>query len=133
MTHEEKIPMAKLVLAIPTLYGDHHATAVKELLEDLDGVKEVYASSAFNQVQVSFDKKKLSPEQIETFLTEQGYDADDPETVNAVSAGERINRHTAALTGVGDTLSFAQATTPYEGRPLWPCPGFSPEPHTDDA
>jgi copper chaperone CopZ len=133
MMHEEKIPMAKLVLAIPTLYGDHHATAAKALLEGLDGVKEVYASSAFNQIQVSFDKKKLSPEEIETILAEQGYDAADPETTNVKSAGERINRHTAALTGVGDTLSFAQALAPYEGRPLWPCPGFSPETPTDDA
>ncbi len=123
--------MEKLVLTIPTLYGDHHTIAVRSMLESLDGVKEAYVSSAFNQVQVSFDEKKLSPEQIETYLAEQGYAADDPENAYAVSAGERINRHTAAFAGVGDTISFAQATTPYAGRPLWPCPGFTPEPSTD--
>lgn len=125
--------MDKLTLSIPTLFGDHHTTAIRTLLEDLDGVKEAYVSSAFNQVQVSFDKKKLSPEQIETYLAEQGYVADDPESAYPVSATERINRHTAALTGVGDTLTFAQLTTPYEGQPLWPCPGFTPELPNDDA
>lgn len=125
--------MDKLVLSIPTLYGDHHTTAVKQLLEGLEGVKEAYASSAFHQVQVMFDKKKVSPEQIETYLAEQGYDTSDPETAYGMSAGERINRHTAALTGVGDSISFAQALAPYEGRPLWPCPGFSPETTKEDA
>ncbi len=124
--------MDKLTLAIPTLFGDHHTTAVKNLIESLDGVQEAYVSSAFNQVQVTYDKKKLSPEQIETVLAEQGYDATDPETAYAVSAGERINRHTAAISGVGDSLSFTQATS-FEGRPLWPCPGFSPVTPTYDA
>lgn len=125
--------MAKLVLSIPTLFGDHHTTAVKTLLEGLEGVEEAYVSSAFNQVQISFDKKKLSPEQIETYLAEQGYDATDPETAYAMSAGERVNRHTTALTGVGDTLTFAQPAVSFEGRALWPCPGFTPTSMTDDA
>ena len=30
---EEKILMDKLVLNIPTLFGDHHTTAVKQLLK----------------------------------------------------------------------------------------------------
>jgi copper chaperone CopZ len=130
--HEEKKLMAKLVLAIPTLYGDHHTTAVKELLEGLEGVKDVYVSSAFNQVQMSFDKKKLSPEEIETFLAKEGYTTDEPETAYAVSAGERIDRHTAAITGVGDSLSFVQNVS-YEGRPLWPCPGFSAQTASDEV
>lgn len=125
--------MDKLTLSIPTLFGDHHTTAVKVLLEDLEGVEDAYISSAFNQVSISYDKKKLSPEQIETYLAEQGYDATDSETAYAVSAGERINRHTAALTGVGDTLTFAQQAASFEGRPLWPCPGFTPASTTDDA
>jgi hypothetical protein len=31
-------------------------------------------------------------------------------------------RHTAVMEETGDVVSFAQ-TAPYEGRPLWPCPG----------
>jgi copper chaperone CopZ len=125
--------MDKLVLTIPTLFGDHHTTAVRTMLEALDGVKETYVSSAFNQVQISYDKKKLSPEQIETALAEQGYAADEPGSAYPVSAGERVHSHTAALTGVGDTLSFTQTAAPFEGRPLWPCPGFTPVPNTEDA
>lgn len=125
--------MDKLVLTIPTLFGDHHTTAVSQLLGGLEGVNDIYVSSAFNQVSVSFDKKKLSAEQIETLLAEQGYSPEEPDTAYAMSAGERINRHTAAITGVGDTLSFTQASTPYEGRPLWPCPGFSIQTPTDDV
>ena len=125
--------MDKLLLTIPTLFGDHHTTAVGQILGDLEGVKDLYVSSAFNQVNLSFDKKKISPEQIETLLAEHGYSSEEPETASVASAGERINRHTAAITGVGDTLSFAQAATPYEGRPLWPCPGFSVHIPTDDV
>ena len=125
--------MNKLALSIPTLYGDHHTTAVKQILEGLKGIKDIYVSSAFNQVTVSFDEKKVSPEQIETLLTEQGYSPEAPATAYAVSAGKRINRHTAAITGVGDTLSFTQTAIPFEGRPLWPCPGFTIKPTTDMA
>jgi copper chaperone CopZ len=125
--------MDKLVLSIPTLYGDHHTTAVRAFLNDLEGVKEVYASSAFRQVEVSYDKKKISPEQIEALLAEQGYDAADPESAYPASAAERINRHTAAFSGVGDTISFTGPPAPYEGRPLWPCPGFTIESTKKDA
>jgi copper chaperone CopZ len=125
--------MDKLSLTIPTLYGDHHTVAIKQILEGLKGVKDIYVSSAFNLVTLSFDEKTLSPEQIETILTEQGYSPELPETAHVVGAGERINRHTAAITGVGDTLSFAQAASPFEGRALWPCPGFSIQIPTEDA
>jgi copper chaperone CopZ len=125
--------MKKLAFSVPTLYGDHHTTAVKQILESLNGVKDIYVSSAFNQVSLSFDEKKVSPEQIETLLAEQGYSPEAPETAYAVSTGERINRHTAAITGVGDTLSFTQTATPFEGRALWPCPGFTIKPTSDVA
>ena len=52
--------MDKLVLTIPTLYGDHHTTAVKDILaEGLEGVAGFYVSSAFKQVSIS-----LRPEEV---------------------------------------------------------------------
>jgi copper chaperone CopZ len=116
--------MAKLVLAIPTLYGDHHTTAVKEILEGLEGLKDIYVSSAFKQISVSYDQKKLSPEQIETALVEAGYSSDEFESAYPTSVKERESRHSAAVIGVGDSLSFAQNVS-YEGKALWPCPGFT--------
>lgn len=116
--------MDKLVLTIPTLYGDHHTTAIRQILEGVEGVQDVYASSAFKQVEISFDKNKTSSEKIEQTLAKAGYSTDEFETAYPTSIKERETRHTAAITGVGDSLSFAQAV-PFEGRPLWPCPGFT--------
>jgi copper chaperone CopZ len=124
--------MEKLVLTIPTLYGDHHTTAVKEILGGFEGLKDVYISSAFKQISVSYDKKKLSPEQIETALAEAGYSTEEFETAYPTSIKERETRHSAAVTGVGDSLSFAQQVS-YEGRPLWPCPGFTLQEPAEDA
>jgi len=116
--------MDKLVLTIPTLFGDHHTTAVKQLLEGLEGVEDFFVSSAFKQVSVSYDKEQLSPEQIEKALAAEGYSKDEFESAYPTSIKEREMRHSVAVTGVGDSLSFAQKV-PYEGQPLWPCPGFT--------
>lgn len=124
--------MDRLVLTIPTLYGDHHTTAVRQLLEGLDGVQDVYVSSAFKQVSLSFDKKKASSEKIEQTLSEAGYSTEEFESAYPTSIKERETRHTAAVAGVGDSLSFAQ-NVPYEGRPLWPCPGFTIPATADNA
>jgi copper chaperone CopZ len=125
--------MEKLVLNIPTIYGDHHATAVKDLLAGLDGVQDSYVSSAFQQVSVSFDPKKVKPEAIREALAEMGYSEDEQLGAFARSVGENPNRHTAAFSGTGDTLAFAQATAPFEGRPLWPCPGLSYQPTKENT
>ncbi len=38
--------MEKIVLNLPTLYADHHVMILRDALLALDGVSEVYASSA---------------------------------------------------------------------------------------
>ena len=124
--------MEKLVLTIPTLYGDHHTTAVKEMLEGMEGVGDFFVSSAFKQISVSFDKKKLSAEEIESKLAEAGYSTEEFESAYPTSVKEREMRHSVAVTGVGDSLSFAQ-NIPYEGQPLWPCPGFSIQTPAENA
>jgi copper chaperone CopZ len=116
--------MEKLVLTLPTLYGDHHTTAVRNILENIDGVSDVYASSSFHQVSLSFDPKVVKKEAIETALADQGYRSDDPLLAYPTGVSERVTRHTAAHSGTGDSLAFAEATPSWEGRPLWPCPGM---------
>ncbi len=111
----------------PALYGDHHVTEVRRILLELTGVVDVYASSAFQTIEVTFDPEKISAEAISTRLEEAGYLGEIPmlaETGTAVQRkeGDEFFRHTAVYETV-KTVSFAQRVN-YEGRPLWPCPGL---------
>ena len=53
--------METFVLELPTMYGDHHVVEVRRLLLGLPGVEEVYASSGFQSVEVTYDPAKTSP------------------------------------------------------------------------
>jgi copper chaperone CopZ len=112
----------------PALYGDHHVTEVRRILEGMTGVSEVYASSAFQVIEVTFDPEKISAEEISKQLDEAGYLGELHmvlETGIAVEKkeGDGIFRHTAVYETIKDTVSFAQ-NVQYTGRPLWPCPGL---------
>jgi hypothetical protein len=124
ITIEEWTLMDKLILNIPTLYADHHTTAVMLLLEAIEGVEETFVSSAYKQVSIGYDAKKISPEEIERTLAAAGYSQEDEEIAYATPIAEKVTRHTAAYSGTGDSLAFTEAVSPYEGRPLWPCPGL---------
>jgi copper chaperone CopZ len=120
----------------PALYADHHVSEVRRLLLELTGVSEVYASSAFQVIEVKFDPDQIKPEQIEARLQEAGYLGEIPmliETGIAVEKkeGEGIFRHTAVYETVKTTVSFAQRVDS-DKRPLWPCPGLGPVKMTDD-
>ena len=65
--------MKKVTIDLPSMYGDHHVQEVRRLLFDLDGVEEVFASSAFHLAEVSFNEAKVDQAQIETALSEAGY------------------------------------------------------------
>lgn len=71
--------MEKVVLNVPSLWADHHVLKVRDVLAALEGVGDVYASSAWKQVLVSFDPAKLKPSAIEKTLTEAGYLVDEGE------------------------------------------------------
>jgi hypothetical protein len=93
-------------------------------------VADVYASSSFRVVDVTFDDTAVSPEQIKQVLDEAGYLGELPmpaETGKAATEeGETpYFRHTAAFEQTGQVVSFGQ-TVPHNGRPLWPCPGMGP-------
>ena len=114
----------------PALYGDHHVSDVRRILLEMTGVSDVYASSAFQTIEVTFDPGKIKVGQIETRLQEAGYLGELPMTVETGIAvekkeGDNAFRHTAVYETVKSTVSFAQRVE-YSGRPLWPCPGMGP-------
>lgn len=120
----------------PALYGDHHVSEVRRILLEMSGVSEVYASSAFQTIEVTFDPVKVKPEQIEMCLQEAGYLGEIPiltETGFAVEKkeGDSAFRHTAVYDTVKSTVSFAQHVGT-SGRPLWPCPGLGPVKMADE-
>jgi len=120
----------------PALYGDHHVTEVRQILQGLTGVSEVYASSAFQVIEVKFDPEKISAEDITEQLDKAGYLGELPlisETGIAVEKkeGDGVFRHTATYETIKDTVSFAQ-TIRSTGRPLWPCPGLGPVKTSDN-
>jgi copper chaperone CopZ len=65
--------MEKAVLDVPTLWADHHVLAVRGALVNLEGVEDVYASSAWKQVLVVYDDTKTEQAAIEKALAEAGY------------------------------------------------------------
>ncbi len=65
--------MEELILEMPSMYGDHHVLKVREVITALEGVEEVYASSAWKQVMISFDPKKTKPADVEKALSDAGY------------------------------------------------------------
>lgn len=65
--------MEKAILDVPTLWADHHVLAVREALFKISGVEEVYASSAWKQVLITYDETKTDRSAIEKALAEAGY------------------------------------------------------------
>ena len=120
--------MQTVILEAPALYGDHHVSEVRRILLEIPGVQDVYASSAFRIIEVSFEPDKVKTETINEKLESAGYLGEMPiaaETGIAVEKkeGDGTFRHTAVYETVKQTVSFAQQVQ-YQGRPLWPCPGI---------
>ena len=65
--------MEKLVLDVPTLWADHHVLKVRDALFALEGVEDVYASSAWKQVLVTYDAAKIDAAAFEKALADAGY------------------------------------------------------------
>lgn len=125
--------MAKLTLELPTLYGDHHVTEVRRLLLEMPGVEEVYASSAFQVVEVTYDPAKVNDLEIQVRLDAAGYlgEWSIPAEVGVAPYGRGEDRsafrHTAVYETTRQVVSFARAVptvSASSGRPLWTCPGM---------
>ena len=130
--------MQQLTLDLPAMYGDHHVIEVRRILLEIPGIEEVYASSAFHVVEVTYDPTRVDADTITARLGEAGYL--DPLEV-ALETGRPAYqstdstvffRHTTAYQQAGRTVSFAQNVA-YQGRPLWSCPGMGPIRTTDEG
>lgn len=114
---------------LPTMFGDHHVQEVRRILKELPGIDDVYASSAFQFLQVTYDDAAVQEEQIDALLEAAGYlgDLATPEETSVPateSNGKAIFRHTAAFKQTRQ-VSFHR-TSPEPPRPLFPCPGMGP-------
>ena len=113
--------MQKVSFDAPAVYGDHHVLEVRRILLALPGVSEVYASSCFHIIEVSFDPAQVSEEQITSLLAAAGYL--EPLPVLSEATLPAPSRHTAGYEQTRLAVSFAQKMVAQE-RPAWPCPGM---------
>jgi copper chaperone CopZ len=119
------------------MYGDHHVIEVKRLLSELPGIRDVYASSSFQVLELQFDENQVTPEVIKAKLEEAGYlgelaiPIERGANAQATEDEKPFFRHTAALEQVAEVVGFAHQV-PYAGRPLWPCPGIGTPKRTDE-
>lgn len=129
--------MEKISLKLPVMYGDHHVTEVRGILLQLPGVQQVYASSAFQKVEVQFDPALVGAEQISAALEAAGYAGElpaiaEPSTASVRGSGKNDHfRHTVSYEQTKQVVSFSQSIN-YQGRPLWPCPGMGPIKNKDE-
>jgi copper chaperone CopZ len=80
--------MASMTLNAPTMFADHHVLKAREALFALDGVDDVYASSAWQAVIVTYDPAAVQPEAIEQALAQAGYGPDVATPVLAQSGAQ---------------------------------------------
>ena len=129
LIQEKESNMEKTDIAVPAMYGDHHVLEVRRLLLALSGVEDVYASSAFRMVQVTYDPAKVSIGELKAKLEAAGYLDELPVPAETATPATETNgkekayfRHTTAYEQGRRVVSFAQNVS-YTGRPLWSCPG----------
>jgi copper chaperone CopZ len=102
--------MEKMILGMPKMWADHHVLKVRETLTALDGVEDVYASSAWKQVLVNYDPDKLNEAAIAEALARAGYGAD--------GASELVGVRLSAGDPAWDELGVRATTTDERDREL---------------
>lgn len=120
--------MENITINVPMMFADHHVIEVRRILFEVPGVEDVYASSAFGAVEITFDPEKVDINALETKLGEAGYLGGLSLPVEAGEAAYLAEdtpsyfRHTEIYETAQDMISFAQEVN-QSGRPLWNCPG----------
>lgn len=114
----------------PAVYGDHHVKEVRRILSQIEGVQEIYASSAFHIVEVTYDESRVTEAELAAQLTAAGYFGEfafaEEKGVPASLESERgksFFRHTQVFETTREVVGFSQKVGA-TGRPLWNCPGF---------
>jgi copper chaperone CopZ len=92
--------MEKVVLEVPTLWADHHVLKVRDALAKLEGVDDMYVSSAWKQVLVSYDAAKTTPAAIEKALADAGYPVGEGELPVLALPGTRLRDPQWAVLGL---------------------------------
>lgn len=121
--------MKTITLEVPSLYGDHHVVEIRRLLLEIAGVEDVYASSSFQIVEITYDPDKVTEESLKDTLENAGYFGGMNFPAEAGIAGyqhegvEAFFRNTASFETTRKVISFTQQVN-YTGRPLWNCPGI---------
>jgi copper chaperone CopZ len=92
--------MTKAVLDVPTLWADHHVLKVRDALTNLEGIKDVYASSAWKQVLVTYNSKKTKKADIEKALADAGYPVGKGELPVLALPGTRLRDPQWAVLGL---------------------------------
>jgi excisionase family DNA binding protein len=129
LTKQGATIMEKALFEVPRMYADHHVLEVRRILQAMPGVEDVYTSSAFHVIEVTYDPSKVRQEDLADKLSEAGYVGDlslPVETGLAVTEGDGQKpyfRHTAAYEQSKRVVGFEQSIS-FNGRALWPCPGF---------
>jgi len=72
---KEEVTMDNALFDVPSMYADHHVIAVRQAILALPGVEDVVASSAWQQVQVTYDPASVSADGISQALEQAGYPA----------------------------------------------------------
>ncbi len=121
--------MKTISIEVPNLFGDHHVIEIRNLLSGIPGVVDVYASSCFQVVEVTYDPDIVNDLEISIKLDQAGYLSEwslpvEPNTSTYNKEGMKpFFRHTSVFETVRQTVGFSQ-NVPYSGRPLWNCPGM---------
>lgn len=73
--------MVVSTLPVPSMYADHHVTAVRKALSAVSGVQDIQASGAFKEVTVKHSKEVTKKALVEV-LDKAGYQVGEEELVD---------------------------------------------------
>ncbi len=118
--------MEKVTLNVPGMYGDHHVLAVRDILGKLPGVEDIFATSAFKQVMVTFDPAKAKPADFESALAAEGYLHDQlwPEITDEIKAKKQGGSQFVVASGIAESVRFEAPPVNWGAGGPRPCPGF---------
>lgn len=65
--------MEHVEYSVPRMWADHRVPVVRKALLNISGVEDVYASSAWKTVRITYDPSRVTPDTLEKTLAEAGY------------------------------------------------------------
>ena len=110
-----------ITLQLPTMYGDHHTSKVRQILAALPGVKNVIASSAQQKVKVTFDSAQITAKAIASALAANGFPPG--ELPGMLNPPLDELRHVDAADRAGQVPDAKYQPAPALGA----CPGLEPK------